>query len=137
MDETKVQELENAAEEPVIPEEVTEATAPTDESPEKRIAELESEVLRGEIKIALLLNGVLAERLDEAARLAEGLVAAGKTPQEAAREVAENYPHFLASDDLGGQLRHSGRIFGDKEDIFREMTSPPTLTGGGAGSVYI
>lgn len=97
MDETKVQELENAAEEPVIPEEVTEATAPADESPEKRIAELESEVLRGEIKIALLLDGVLAERLDEAARLAEGLVAAGKTPQEAAREVTENYPHFLAS----------------------------------------
>lgn len=59
-----------------------------------KIAELEAEILRGEIKVSLLLNGILGERLGEAEKLAEGLLAAGKTPSEAAVEIAENYPHF-------------------------------------------
>ncbi len=60
------------------------------------IEALKKELAAAQIRTELLLAGVLREKLDEGAAIAEGLYAAGKTPIEAAIETAENYPHLKA-----------------------------------------
>lgn len=60
----------------------------------KRIEELSEKLSDTEIRLHLLLAGVAKEKLSEGAELARGICKAGKTPEEAAREIAEAYPHL-------------------------------------------
>lgn len=58
--------------------------------------ELRAALLEANIRVALLIEGAAREQLSEAARLAEGLCAAGAAPEQAAHEVLEGYPHLKA-----------------------------------------
>ena len=58
--------------------------------------ELRAALLEANIRVALLIEGAAREHLSEAARLAEGLCAAGAAPEQAAHEVLESYPHLKA-----------------------------------------
>ena len=60
----------------------------------KRIEELSEKLSDTEIRLQLLLAGIAKEKLSEGAELARGICKAGKTPEEAAREIAEAYPHL-------------------------------------------
>lgn len=62
----------------------------------EQISELTAQLTEAKIRLELLLAGADKERLDEGARLAEGLCAAGKSPEEAAAEVVAEYPHLRA-----------------------------------------
>lgn len=90
---------ENAADKPVEEAaqtaEDSQTAAKQDELLEE-IGALKSELMLSKIKIALLLSGTLREKLDEGTSLAAGLCAAGKTPEEAAAEIALAYPHLRA-----------------------------------------
>lgn len=89
--------MENVTEQVLAEDEVIEAEAP-DEN--KRLAEeaeeLSAALLEANIKLALLLMGTAKEKLEAASKLAEGLCAAGRSPEEAAQEVITGYPHFRA-----------------------------------------
>ncbi len=58
--------------------------------------ELRAALLEANIRVALLIEGAAREQLSEAARLAEGLCAAGAAPEQAAHEVLAGYPHLRA-----------------------------------------
>ncbi len=60
----------------------------------KRIEELSEKLSDTETRLQLLLAGIAKEKLSEGAELARGICKAGKTPEEAAREIAEAYPHL-------------------------------------------
>lgn len=62
----------------------------------KRVEELEAELLKEQIKVLLLIAGVLPEKLEDGAAMAYGLCLAGRTPQNAAEEIAAAYPHLKA-----------------------------------------
>lgn len=62
----------------------------------KRIEELEAALLKEQIKVLLLIAGVLPEKLEDGAAMAYGLCLAGRTPQNAAEEIAAAYPHLKA-----------------------------------------
>lgn len=68
------------------------------ETPENTVCdetqELRHALLEANIRVALLVEGAAKDRLSEAARLAEGLCAAGAEPAQAAHEVMECYPHL-------------------------------------------
>ena len=87
-------------------EEIVEENLDAEESAEKnadeiselyaRIDELESSLTAEKIKVAMLLSGVIGEKLDEAAALAEGLLKTGKSADEAVSEIISAYPHLKA-----------------------------------------
>lgn len=60
----------------------------------KRIEELSEKLSDTETRLQLLLAGIAKEKLSEGAELARVICKAGKTPEEAAREIAEAYPHL-------------------------------------------
>lgn len=62
----------------------------------KRIEELEAELLKEQIKVKLLVVGILPEKLEDGAAMAYGLCLAGKSPENAADEIAAAYPHLKA-----------------------------------------
>lgn len=62
----------------------------------KRLEELEAALLKEQIKVLLLIAGVLPEKLEDGAAMAYGLCLAGKTPENAAGEIAAAYPHLKA-----------------------------------------
>lgn len=62
----------------------------------KQIEELKAELLKEQIKVKLLVIGILPEKLEDAAAMAYGLFLAGRTADEAAEEIAEAYPHLKA-----------------------------------------
>lgn len=57
---------------------------------------LEAELLKEQIKVKLLILGILTEKLEDGASMAYGLCLAGKTPDDAASEIIDAYPHFKA-----------------------------------------
>lgn len=61
-----------------------------------KIAGLEAELLKEQIKVRLLVLGILPEKLEDGAAMAYGLCLAGKTPDNAANEIINAYPHFKA-----------------------------------------
>lgn len=61
-----------------------------------RIEELQAELLKEQIKVKLLVIGILPEKLEDAAAMAYGLFLAGRTSDAAAEEIAAAYPHFKA-----------------------------------------
>lgn len=61
-----------------------------------RIGTLEAELLKEQIKVKLLIAGILPEKLEDGAAMAYGLCLAGKTPENAAGEIAAAYPHLKA-----------------------------------------
>lgn len=72
------------------------------ENPDK-IAELSEETIMlrdsltaEKIKVALLIAGVAAEKLDEASALAVGLLGSGKPIEDSVTEVIDAYPHLRA-----------------------------------------
>lgn len=67
-----------------------------DEAERNEAQELKAALLEANIRVALLVEGAAREQLSEAARLAEGLCAAGAAPEQAAHEVLEGYPHLKA-----------------------------------------
>lgn len=67
-----------------------------DEAERDEAQELKAALLEANIRVALLIEGAAREQLSEAARLAEGLCAAGAAPEQAAHEVLESYPHLKA-----------------------------------------
>lgn len=58
--------------------------------------ELRAALLEANIRLALLLAGAAKEKLDEAAKLVEGLCTAGSSPADAAAEIMGGYPHLRA-----------------------------------------
>ena len=60
----------------------------------EQIAELTERLAKVTIRLELLLAGADKERLEEGARLAEGLCGAGWASAEAAAEVMAEYPHL-------------------------------------------
>lgn len=72
----------------------------TDDSEKQRlldkIAGLEAELLKEQIKVRLLVLGILPEKLEDGAAMAYGLCLAGKSPDNAANEIINAYPHFKA-----------------------------------------
>ena len=79
-----------------------EAEAAADAAPVQEItpesSELIAALIEARVKLALLLCGADKEKLDEAARIALGLVGTGIEPEEAAAEAVAEYPHLkLAS----------------------------------------
>ena len=61
-----------------------------------RIEALEAELLKEQIKVKLLIAGILPEKLEDGAAMAYGLCLAGKSPDIAADEIAAAYPHLKA-----------------------------------------
>lgn len=61
-----------------------------------KLADLEAELLKEQIKVKLLILGILPEKLEDGAAMAYGLCLAGKTPDNAANEIINAYPHFKA-----------------------------------------
>lgn len=62
----------------------------------ERIETLEAKLLKEQIKVKLLIAGILPEKLEDGAAMAYGLCLAGKTPENAADEIAAAYPHLKA-----------------------------------------
>lgn len=62
----------------------------------KQIEELRAELLKEQIKVKLLVIGILPEKLEDAAAMAYGLFLAGRTTDAAAEEIAAAYPHLKA-----------------------------------------
>ncbi|MDE6731798.1 MAG: hypothetical protein K2J77_02845 [Oscillospiraceae bacterium] len=62
----------------------------------KRIEELQAALLKEQIKVKLLVIGILPEKLEDAAAMAYGLFLAGRTADAAAEEIAAAYPHLKA-----------------------------------------
>lgn len=96
---------ENVIAQPVQPTEpitdIPEADQPAPDDAEKqelqaRIEELEAELLKEQIKVKLLIAGILPEKLEDGAAMAYGLCLAGKSPETAADEIAAAYPHLKA-----------------------------------------
>ncbi len=65
-----------------------------DDTAAEQIAELTERLAKVTIRLELLLAGADKERLEEGARLAEGLCGAGWASAEAAAEVMAEYPHL-------------------------------------------
>ncbi len=61
-----------------------------------KLKELEAELLREQIKVKLLILGILPEKLEDGAAMAYGLCLAGKEPDAAAEEIIAAYPHLKA-----------------------------------------
>lgn len=61
-----------------------------------RIDRLEAELLKEQVKVKLLISGILPEKLEDGAAMAYGLCLAGKDTDAAASEIMEAYPHFRA-----------------------------------------
>ena len=61
-----------------------------------RINELEAELLKEQVKVRLLILGILPEKLEDGAAMAYGLCLAGKDIDTAAAEIMEAYPHLKA-----------------------------------------
>lgn len=62
----------------------------------KRIDELEAELLKEQIKVKLLVAGILPEKLEDGAAMAYGLCLAGRSAGDAADEITAAYPHLKA-----------------------------------------
>lgn len=104
-EETELTLNESAANTPaeVNPAELAaeEAAPPQTDSGETRelldkIGKLEAELMREQIKVKLLILGILPEKLEDGAAMAYGLYLAGKSPEEAAEEIITAYPHLKA-----------------------------------------
>lgn len=58
--------------------------------------ELRNSLTAEKIKVALLIAGVTAEKLDEASAMVRGLYGSGKPIEDAVTEVIDAYPHLRA-----------------------------------------
>ena len=61
-----------------------------------KIDELEAELLKEQVKVRLLILGILPEKLEDGSAMAYGLCLAGKDIDTAAAEIMEAYPHLKA-----------------------------------------
>lgn len=61
-----------------------------------KISELEAELLKEQVKVKLLICGILPEKLEDGSAMAYGLCLAGKDTDTAASEIMEAYPHLKA-----------------------------------------
>ena len=82
-------------------EPVTEVKNEDDYEEEKRglleqIDKLKAELLKEQIKVQLLVLGIIPEKLEDGAAMAYGLCLAGKSPESAADEIITAYPHLKA-----------------------------------------
>lgn len=59
-----------------------------------QLEELGLKLFEAKTRLALLLSGIAKEKLDEGTALAIGICKSGKTPEEAANEIANAYPHL-------------------------------------------
>ena len=78
-----------------IQEDIPEIAEPENEVQDELLEQLRGEIVQLKIKLALLVGGAASAKLDEGIKLAEGILTAdGVTPEEAAAEVLEEYPHI-------------------------------------------
>ena len=61
-----------------------------------KINALEAELLKEQVKVRLLILGILPEKLEDGSAMAYGLCLAGKDIDTAAAEIMEAYPHLKA-----------------------------------------
>lgn len=76
-----------------------ERTAALEKQLEQQLGQIEDLNIRlfdAKTRLALLLSGIAKEKLDESAALVAGICKSGKTPEEAAAEIAGAYPHLRA-----------------------------------------
>lgn len=74
-------------------------TAALEKQLEQQLGQIEDLNIRlfdAKTRLALLLSGIAKEKLDESAALVAGICKSGKTPEEAAAEIAGAYPHLRA-----------------------------------------
>lgn len=98
---TEITEAENPPEKETnefIEEPISELPQSVEEikSLEDRLSELKAELLKEQIKVKLLILGIIPEKLEDGAAMAYGLCLAGKTSDEAADEIIKAYPHLKA-----------------------------------------
>ena len=90
----------NPAELPNDPSEPAECEDEKDDAEKQelldKIDELEAELLKEQVKVKLLILGILPEKLEDGAAMAYGLCRAGKDTDTAADEIMEAYPHLKA-----------------------------------------
>lgn len=92
------EDLENGQAKPTEDAEINEKAALEAEKQEllEKLKSLEAELLREQIKVKLLILGILPEKLEDGAAMAYGLCLAGKEPDAAAAEIINAYPHLKA-----------------------------------------
>ncbi len=61
-----------------------------------KLAKTEAELLKEQIKVKLLILGILPEKLEDGSAMAYGLCIAGKSADDSANEIISAYPHFKA-----------------------------------------
>lgn len=91
-----MEELEQTTEFTEAAEQEEQAEPAAEVTEEFAAEDLRAALLEANVKLSLLLCGAAKERLDEAAKIAYGLCALGKSPAEAAAEVLAGYPHLAA-----------------------------------------
>lgn len=88
-----------------------------------KLEALEAELLREQIKVKLLILGILTEKLEDGASMAYGLCLAGKTPDDAASEIIDAYPHFKAVPKKLPQFSSESAGSGDGFSAIRRIFS--------------
>ena len=118
-----MEELEQVTEAAEMAEvtEKEEQAVPAETTEEPTAEDLRAALLEANVKLALLLCGAAKERLDEAAKIAYGLCALGKTPAEAAAEVLAGYPHFMAVQRELPQFSAQGGGYNDGFSAIRSI----------------
>ena len=88
-----------------------------------QIEELNVKLFDAKTRLALLLSGIAKEKLDEGAALAAGICKTGKSPEEAAAEIAGAYPHLKAVQRDIPQFAASGVCSNDGFSAIRGIFS--------------
>lgn len=86
-----------------------------------QIEDLNVRLFDAKTRLALLLSGIAKEKLDESAALAAGICKSGKTPEEAAAEIAGAYPHLRAVQREIPQFAASGAGANDGFSAIRSI----------------
>ncbi|MBQ8196237.1 MAG: hypothetical protein IJZ47_12850 [Oscillospiraceae bacterium] len=114
----------NEMTEQVLPaeEDTVQQTEVFDEAAAAECEALIEALAEAKIKVALLLNGVSKEKLEEAAKIAAVFAATGLSPEDAAAKAVAEYPHLkLVSREVprfAAQTSGSGDGFSAIRSIF-------------------
>ncbi len=90
----ELNELETLTEQTELPEQVAEVAAVQEQADTSECDALIEALAEAKLKLALLMNGVAKQKLEEAAQLAAVFIAAGLAPEDAAAKTVLEYPHL-------------------------------------------
>ncbi len=87
---------ESMNEKPKENEKDIKAEAAQNDEQNRQAEELSVRLFDAEVRLALLMAGIAKEKLEESAAIAAGICKSGKSPEEAAKEIVNAYPHLKA-----------------------------------------